>query len=278
MCRAGRALRPASEIAVWGNRNSVSAESNKIPTDVETTNLACSKCGATLPEDAQFCLKCGKPVSTPPKQAVISGVAETPGAALPRPKRKRRILLWTFVVLALFFLMWVATSDNPWAAGLQELGGLKHDQSVLETEKPFSVAAHSFRFYKFALPEGSMNVSIVGQFSAAPENHGAKANSNAAKSADTDSGVEVYVLSEPAFTVWQKGYATSSVYESGKVQQGSVQADLPAGAGIYYLVFSNKADAKTNKDVNATILLRYKSWVPEWFRRFKEWFVNWTGL
>ena len=29
--------------------------------------LGCSKCGATLPDEAQFCLKCGKPVSSPPQ-------------------------------------------------------------------------------------------------------------------------------------------------------------------------------------------------------------------
>jgi hypothetical protein len=48
-----------------------------------------------------------------------------------------------------------------------------------------------------------------------------------------------------------------------------VQADVPAGAGIYYLVFSNKSAPKTAKSVHANVLLRYKSWLPEWFRRMK---------
>jgi ribosomal protein L40E len=266
----------------------LSTETNNSAEKLETVSLACSKCGARLPEAAQFCLKCGKPVSAP-KKATLTGraaVLESPQALLPRAKRKRHIVLWALLVLFFFALVWASTSDNPFAQGMQELAGWKHDQTILQTEAPFMVAAHSFRFYKFALPEGSTHVSIVGQFSSAFSSSaltssGASrgANRNTADAAtDADNNIEVYVLSEPAFTVWQNGYATSSVYESGKVAEGSLQAELPAGAGIYYLVFSNKFSPKAPKNVTASILLRYKSWVPNWFRRFKEWFVNWTGL
>jgi len=106
-----------------------------------------------------------------------------------------------------------------------------------------------------------------------------KAGSAKANTGETeDSDVEVYVLGEPAFAVWQNGYATSSVYESGRVSQGTMQADLPAGAGVYYLIFSNKFSAKSAKSVNATVVLRYKSWLPESVRRTKERFWNWVGL
>jgi len=233
--------------------------------------LGCSKCGAALPDEAQFCLKCGKPVSIPPKEAVI---IEEPSPKLVTPRRKPRIFIWLLVGLLLGTITWVALSDDPFAQGLQEVGGWKHDQAVLET--PFSVSAHSFRYYKFALPEGSLNVAIVGHFtSASAENKTAKSKG---KGADSDNDIEVYVLSEPAFAVWQNGYATSSVYESGRVAQGDVQAELPAGAGIYYLVFSNKFSAKTAKNVNATVLLRYKSWIPESFRKMKGRLWNWLGL
>jgi hypothetical protein len=62
------------------------------------------------------------------------------------------------------------------------------------------------------------------------------------------------------------------------VSEGKVQAELPAGAGIYYLVFSNKFAPKTTKNINASVLLRYKSWLPEWFRRMKDRFWNWLAL
>ena len=69
-----------------------------------------------------------------------------------------------------------------------------------------------------------------------------------------DNNIEVSVLTDSAFTVWQNGYATSSIYESGKVAEGNVQAEVPAGAGIYYLVFSNKSAPKTAKAVHATVV------------------------
>src|SRR6202007_694383 len=108
--------------------------------------------------------------------------------------------------------------------------------------------------------------SIVGQFTASsPEKKGA--TTKPAKPDADDSDIEVYVLSEPAFAVWQNGYATSSVYESGRVKQGTMQADLPNCAGVYSLVFSNKFSPKTAKSVSSTVVLRYKSWLPESLRR-----------
>jgi hypothetical protein len=86
------------------------------------------------------------------------------------------------------------------------------------------------------------------------------------------------VMSESAFVVWQNGYATSNVYDSGRVSHGSLQADLPSGAAIYYLIFSNKFAPNAAKQVNADIMLRYKNWLPESFRRVSERFWNWIGL
>lgn len=234
--------------------------------------LGCSKCGATLPDEAQFCLKCGKPVSPAPKEPLK--IEEPIVEIVAPPIKKRRLILWLLLGLLLTTVLWTATSDNPYAQGLQEFFGWKHDQAILET--PFSVTARNFRYYKFDLPEGSTNVSIVGQFTVAPDKKAVNAKSASADGDDSD--IEVYVLSEPAFAVWQNGYATSSVYESGRVPKGSIQAELPAGAGVYYLIFSNKFSSKTPKTVNATVLLRYKSWLPESLRRTKERFWNWVGL
>jgi ribosomal protein L40E len=238
-----------------------------MPADSAKVILGCSQCGASLPDGAQFCLKCGKPVALPPKE---KPAPQPPIVGLPPLKKKRRWGRWIALALFLVALIWVVNSDNPFAQGIQELAGFKHDQSVLD--KPFQLTAHNFRYYKFQLPQGSTNVSIIGQFSSAGE-RGKGANAK-----DLDNNVEVYVLNEAAFAVWQNGYATSSVYESGRVAQGTIQADLPAGAGIYYLVFNNKFSPKTAKDVSASISLRYKSWLPEWLRRGKERLWNWLGL
>jgi len=248
-----------------------------MPTNTTTSSatrvlLGCSKCGATLPDEAQFCLKCGKPISMPPKEPLR--IEEPIVKLAPSRPKLGRIALWIVVGVFLGGILWAATSDSPFAQGVQEFVGWKHDQTILET--PFSVTARNFRYYKFDLPEGSMNVSIVGQFtSSSTEKKTTGAKSVAAEGDDND--VEVYVLSEPAFAVWQNGYATSTVYESGRVSQGTMQAELPAGSGVYYLIFSNKFSSRSTKNINSTVLLRYKSWLPGSFRRIKERFWNWVG-
>ena len=233
--------------------------------------LGCAKCGNSMPDGAQVCPKCGNPVTLPPREIPV---VELPAAAaLPRPRpKRRRLFLWMLLGVIVATVIWVVVSDDPYAQGVQELVGWKHDEAILET--PFSVTAHSFRYYKFALPEGSTNVTIMGEFTVSAEPF--KGKKSPAK--DSENNVEVFVLSEASFAVWQNGYATSSVYESGRVSQGTVQADLPAGAGIYYLIFSNKFDPKSAKNVNATFQLRYKSWLPVWFRSMKGSLWNWLGL
>ena len=231
-----------------------------------------------MPDEAEFCLKCGKAVSLPAKS--VSGVAgvEVLSPQLPRPKAKRSrgLLFFLLVILFIGVAVLVGTSDHPVAQEIQEMVGWKHDQVILDT--PFTVGPHTFRYYKFTLPEGSVNVAIMGQFaSESPNTAARKKDKDSDKEKENDSGIEVFVLTDEAFTVWQNGYATSSVYESGKVPTGAVRADIPAGAGVYYLVFSNKTSPKTPKNVQATVLLRYKSWLPESFRKLKERFMNWIG-
>lgn len=186
---------------------------------------------------------------------------------LPRARSKYYFFLWVVLASLLAAIAWIATSSNPLAEGIQELAGNKHDQAILDT--PFSVTPHNFRYYKFSLPEGSTNVAIVGEFVAAAESDNRKSPSKS-EPQETETGIELYVLSESAFAIWQTGYATNSVFESGRVSQGKVQADLPAGPGVYYLVFSNKFSSKTTKKVNADVVLRYKSWLPDWLRRMKS--------
>jgi hypothetical protein len=254
-----------------------------MPTNSPTSSstrvlLGCSKCGASLPDEALFCLKCGKPVSSPPKTPAV--VEVQPPAEIAQPRRKRRVFLWVFLAILAGAVLWVVTSDSTAAQQVQEFFGWKQDLPILDSA--FSVGPHTFRYYKFALPEGSVNVSVVGQFKSAADSQSAGSRKNQAsdksKDGDLDNNIEVYVLTESAFTVWQNGYATSSIYESGKVSQGSMQAEIPAGAGIYYLVFSNKAAPKTPKAIHATVLLRYKSWLPDWFRRLKGRVLDWVGL
>lgn len=247
---------------------------NRASSPTPTVLLGCSKCGAALPDEAQFCLKCGKPVSVlPGKQPEV----EVLPPAAPQAKQRRRPLWpWLLLLLLIAAVCWVALSDSDSAQAVQELVGWKHDQAVLET--PFTVGPHTFRYYKFSLPEGSTNVAIVGEFSVTADLHATTAHKGKDSQEPPDNNIEAFVLSEPAFTIWQNGYAASTVYESGRVSQGKLQSDIPAGAGIYYLVFNNRFSPKVSKSIQATVLLRYKSWLPQWYRHLKESVTNWIGL
>lgn len=256
----------------------MTANSTTQPT--ATVLLGCSKCGASLPDEAQFCLKCGKPVSAPTKSpAIRDSAVQLYGS---KPRRKWRGLLWALLAILFAVILWAATSDSTGAQQLQAFIGLKQDRSILDSS--FSVGAHTFRYYKFALPEGSVNVAVVGQFNFVADGQTAgnrkpqsSGKTDKSKDTDIDNTIEVYVLTDSAFTVWQNGFGTSSLYASGKVAEGTVQADVPAGAGIYYLVFSNKSAPKTPKTIHASVLLRYKSWLPDWFRRMKGRFQDWVA-
>jgi ribosomal protein L40E len=264
--------------------NSASSRAGQRKTvSVATAALACSKCGAELPDGVEACAQCGKPVSMPAKNEAATEIPVEIIPPLPPPRRrlKRHVVLWAVLVLLVAAIVWVIASENPYAQGIQELVGWKHDQTILDT--PFSVGPHTFRYYKFSLPEGSVNVAIVGQFTVSGESGKSTGNNATAAAAekgrnDSEDQIEVYVLNEAAFPVWQNGYATSSVYESGRVSEGKVQAEIPAGAGIYYLVFNNKFSTRTAKNINADVLLRYKSWMPESLRKMKERFLNWMAL
>jgi len=192
---------------------------------------------------------------------------------LPRKRHRRRGLI-VFVVgmLLLGLIIFIASSKSPFAQGIQGLAGWKHDQIILDAS--FSVGPHTFRYYKFSLPQDSANVAIVGQFRAESQtirklNDGNPSTSDGhsddrsenRKDEAGDTGIEVFVQTESAFTSWQNGRATSSLYDSALVPSGTVRAEMPAGAGVYYLVFSNKAATKMAKAVHATVLLRYRSWL-----------------
>src|SRR5579863_8632839 len=131
--------------------------------------LGCSKCGASLPDEAQFCLKCGKPVSSPAKS--VAAVEVPPAREIAPPRPKRRTVLWILLAILVAGILWAAASDNPFAQQIQEFVGFKQDRIILDSA--FSVGPRTFRYYKFALPEGSVNVTVVGHFNSAADVSGA---------------------------------------------------------------------------------------------------------
>jgi hypothetical protein len=218
----------------------------------------------------------------PPKDRSGKVIAVEPEP--PRVRSKRRGLVFLLLgLLLLGLILFVAASENPLAQEIQEMAGWKHDPTILDST--FSIGPHTFRYYKFSLPPGSAHVAIIGRFSAESSgnrktqdedkhqdqdnNQERNKESNAGPGGDRaanrdqpgDTGIEVFVLTESAFTSWQNGRASSALYHSAPVPTGTVRADIPAGAGVYYLVFSNKSSPTLSRAVHATVLLRYRSWL-----------------
>ncbi len=163
-------------------------------------------------------------------------------------------------MLFVLFILWAVFSANPFAQGLRELGGVKTDQTVLQ--KSFTVSPRSFRYYKFALSDRSAKVSLVGEFtSSAASGHDQNGTD------PSEAGIELLILTAPGFQEWQRGRSSGSVYDSGVASQGKIHVQLSEGAGLYYLVFSNRSSTTTAKNVSSTLRLHYGSWVPEWLRR-----------
>jgi len=234
--------------------------------------VLCSKCGTDLPDGSQFCLKCGEPIRGPEtKPAVETSSPSDARTHRPAPAGRRGPIIWIFLAIVLVAILWAATSGNPFAQGIQSLAGSKQDQTIVGA--PFTVSAHSFRYYK--LPPTEANHAVVlGRFTVSNATPSGGGDGQSA----SDQDIEVYVMSDSAFAVWQNGYAANYVYQSGRAPQGNVEAQLPDEGGVYYVVFSNKFSPKLAKKVNADIVLRYKSWMPQSVRRAGERFWNWFGL
>jgi hypothetical protein len=185
-----------------------------------------------------------------------------------RRKRKRPIATWILLLVLIGIISWVAVSDSTYAQELRDQVTGVRAEVIVET--PFSVQPKSIAYYKFTVPPGAISATVTGQFSATvTENASPKG---------ADNNIETSLLTESAFAVWQGGYSTSTHYESGRVAQGTINVELPSGAGVYYLVFNNKFSARAGKNVTANVIVQYKTWLPEWMLLLKQRLWNWMGL
>ncbi len=172
--------------------------------------------------------------------------------------KKRKIARWILLAVFIAAILWIAVGQDSCAQGTRALLGRKPDQSVLDSS--FQVFPHSFRYYKFSLPAGSKNMALVGHFTVS----GAAGNSNPGNAQPVgqppNETIEVFVLTEPAFEGWRKGESATTIYQSGRISGQNVRQSLPAGDGLYYLVFSNRFDPASTKKVTAALSLHSTSW------------------
>jgi hypothetical protein len=234
----------------------------------------CNRCRTNLPDGSDFCPKCGRRVFSTIDSVAL---APAPGSKLARAQRlrakqRRRVVPWLLVLVVLGAVVWAATSERPSARQVQELVGWSHAQTIVDAA--VAVDPRGFSAFEFTVPPGALDVRVAGDFSAAAAS---LRNTNSKETRkDLDTGIEAFVLTDAALVVWRSGYSTQTQYESGPAVSATIDAALPAGAGVYHLVFSNKTSPRA-KTVRANVLLRYKSWLPNAVVRLKERFWNWIG-
>jgi hypothetical protein len=152
---------------------------------------------------------------------------------------------------------WLLATDNALPSQLKSFLTTAHAETI--TDGSIAIKPHGFASFKVSVPEGAIDVGVSGQF---------EANGRA------DNDVQVLLLTESEFAVWQSGYGTSPFYDSGKVSKAEMQAVLPSRAGEYYLVFSNKP-SRVEKTVHIATGLRYDTWLPDWLVTLKQKVWGW---
>lgn len=240
-----------------------------------SVRAACDQCGATLSPTAEFCRMCGRPVIAPANGSDLPSVLP-PGFEPLQPLPVRRPHQIVAWVLVLLFLGAVLWAATSETPEAQQVQEFVHwAHTQTVVDAALSVNPGSFSSSEFTVPPGALSVSLAGEFSETPGSPRKREKSHGTGK-DGDTGIEAYVLTDAAFVVWRSGYATQTQYESGPVAGATINARLP-GAGVYHLVFSNKSSPR-DKIVHATVQLRYKRWLPDAIVHLKDDFWNWLGL
>jgi hypothetical protein len=210
--------------------------------------MFCSKCGTDLPADSRFCRSCGQTL----------GVVSTGGGAaaavaparIPAPAPKRGLPIWTvvgLVLLAVLGTVWyIQNANSKLSPQVHAAQTPQPSQPQLHTvtmnDKAFTINAGAAIYFKLPVSAGAYNASVKGHFAA---------------TGGFGNDIEVFVMTEDDYVNWQNGHSVNTLYNSGKVTQETLNVTLPADAGMYYLVFSNKSSLLIPRAVQANVVLTY---------------------
>lgn len=139
-----------------------------------------------------------------------------------------------WILLSVFMLGIGCGSDNPAATSVEQ-------QAVI-VDTSFTLAPGESRDYFFSVDLFSQeDVTVRGDFTA---------------SGESNSEINVAVMTETEFLLWQTLGSATMVYESGAVASGELNLSL-SETGSYRLVYSNVSDMAVEKSVTASVSIFY---------------------
>lgn len=204
--------------------------------------MFCSKCGNNVSDGAQFCSKCGSGVS-------VGGGAAAAPARIAKPERKgvRASYVVTLLIVMLAFAGYLVNAIRHEAIpNIPQ----SHPVAAVQMHKmtfgngALTVAQGHSTYYKMTVPAEATNVKLQGRFAA---------------TGGSGNDIIVSVMTEEAFINGRNGHGHDALWESDKVTVGDLDVNLPNGAGVYYLVFSNSFSLLSPKAVQQNIVLTYYS-------------------
>lgn len=195
--------------------------------------MFCPQCGKQLPEDSQFCSKCGRAI-----EKLLLPAASRP---LSKPPRTGGWILLAVLVLAAGCVIFLnrTTHSSPPVPAVPPVVRMLKTETIAHTA--ITVGAGSFHYYKFVVPPTATQASVDGHFSA---------------TGGFGNDIQVFVVNEDSFVNFQNGHASDAYFNSGKVTQNTINALLP-GPGTYYLVCNNRFGLLAPKDVEIDAILHY---------------------
>lgn len=234
--------------------------------------MYCQKCGHQNPEDAKFCLSCGRQFDQA-STTVSSSSYQNADAQKQGHTRTKAISTPTILILliALVILVGVGIAaylygqssrqseskrvepssvSPPRTASAAQEQNQRSSNTVATQEhkingstlisKTFVVGARQYYSVKFSIPTELGSARAVGHFSA---------------SGGTGNDIAVFITGEEGLTNFKNGHSPMVAYQSGRVTVGNI--DIPLQAGDYYIVFSNTFSLVSNKAVTADVNLKY---------------------